>query len=220
MDMKRFLALTQTRPETAAERRADAAMHAAGLAFAAVAAPAAVALAARQGDPASVAAVAVYAFGLLATFVASAAYNLLTASPRREALRRLDHGAIYLKIAGSYTPFAVAPLAAGPGPALLTAVWTAAALGFALKLLAPGRLEAVSVGLYLALGWAMVWVADDAARALAGATLALLLAAGALYTTGVGFFLWRALPFQTAIWHGFVLAGSACIFAAVLVETA
>lgn len=208
------------RVQAAAERRADAAVHALGLAFAAVAPPLAVGLAVGAGGAARVAGVAIYAATLVATLGLSAAYNLRVDSPRREWLRRLDHAAIYLKIAGSYTPFAVAPLADGPGRALLVGVWGAAAAGCALKLLAPRRFELASVGLYLALGWSGLLVAGDAARMLSGTALALIGAGGALYSAGVVFHLWDGLRYQNAIWHGFGLAATVCIYAAVLVETA
>jgi hemolysin III len=192
----------------------------AGLAFAAAAAPAAVIAAAQAGGAGRIAAAAVYAATLVAVLGFSAAYNMLAHTAWAEALRRLDHAAIYLKIAGSYTPFAVVPLAHGAGPALLAGVWSAAALGCLNKLAAPRRFERVSPLLYLALGWAFVLVLDEARGVMAAASLALVAAGGGLYTVGVGFHLWRSLPFQNAIWHGFVLSGAACIFAAVMIEVA
>jgi len=208
------------RMQAAAERRADAAVHALGLAFAAVAAPLAVGLAISAGGAGRIAGVAIYAAALLATLGLSAAYNLGAEGPRREWLRRLDHAAIYLKIAASYTPFALVPLREGAGPALMAAVWSAAAAGCALKLAAPRRYELASVALYLALGWSGLWVAGEVSETLSGAALALIGAGGALYTVGVVFHLWDGLRYQNAVWHALGLAASICIYGAVLVETA
>ena len=201
-----------------AELRADLLVHLAGLAFAVVAGPVLVVLAWLRADGATVAAVTVYAMTLIAMLGASAAYHLSRHPRWRAALRRLDHGAIYLKIAGTYTPFAAISMSAGAGPGLLTTVWSVAGAGLALKLFAPMRFERLSVALYLALGWAGVWVWSEMAAALSPQGLILLGAGGALYSVGVGFFLWEKLPFNNAIWHLHVLVASVCMFAAVAVE--
>lgn len=219
-EVQALTAALRQRDQTPRELRADAAVHMAGLAFAAVAAPAAVVVAAQSGGALRIAGAAVYAATLVAMLAFSAAYNMFAHTAWSEALRRLDHAAIYLKIAGSYTPFAVAPLAHGAGPGLLLGVWSAAALGCINKLLVPRRFERASVLLYLALGWAFVLVLDEARGAMTAAALALVAVGGGLYTVGVGFHLWRALPYQNAIWHALVLSGTACIFAAVVIEIA
>ena len=201
-----------------AERRADAAVHGAGLLLAIGGGAALVRVSALSGDIAAAAAVAVYAASLLATFAASAAYNLLPWPARREALRRLDHAAIFIKIAGTYTPFCVLSLWDGPGRMLLLAVWTTALVGASVKLAAPRRFEVGSILLYLALGWSFLPVAASAVEALPAASLWLLLGGGLLYTVGVAFHLWDSLPFQNAIWHGHVVAASACMLAAIAVQ--
>lgn len=211
-----------SRPYSRAEIAADAIVHAVGLAFAAIGAPAVIVLAALRADggAAVIAAVAVYAATLVAMFAFSAGYNLIRTPRWREVLRRLDHGTIYLKIAGAYTPFAAAPLAAGSGPMLLLGVWTVAGIGFFVKLAAPRRFELASVVAYLALGWSFILVAREASAALTPETLTLLATGGGLYTLGVAFHLWDRLPFQNAIWHLHVLVATACIYAAVIVEVA
>jgi hemolysin III len=198
-----------------AEYRADAVTHALGVAFALIAGPAIVALAPEGPARASA---AVYAATLLATFGFSAAYNLLTESPWRDWLRQLDHGAIYLKIAGSYTPFAVVSFPPAVGAKLLLGVWTVAAIGFGVKIAAPRRFNFIAIPLYLAMGWAMVFVLDEAIAALRPEALMLIVAGGVVYTGGVAFHLWESLPFQTAIWHVHVLIGTVCIYAAIAVE--
>ena len=199
---------------------ADAAVHAVGVAFAVIAGPALIYVVASGGDWPRLASVSVYAATLMAMFVFSACYNLIAAPRWRETLRRLDHSAIYFKIAGSYTPFAAVSLAGGAGKGLLIAVWAVAGLGVLLKLVAPRRFEAASIPIYLGLGWAFVWVGGEASARLDPAALWLLVAGGALYSVGVLFHLWTGLRYQNAIWHVFVLAGTACIYAAIAVEIA
>ena len=207
------------------ERRVDGAVHVAGIAFVLVAVPVLMLVAVRTHSVSVLAATAPYAIGLAAMIFASAAYNLALPPPatsrlRYETLRRFDHGMIFVKIAATYTPFASLSLAKGSGPVLLTAVWTVAAIGAAVKLAAPRRFELVSVLLYLALGWSFLWVAREASAAIRPPSLALLGIGGVLYSLGVVFHLWDRLPYQNAIWHLHVLAATICMYAAVLVEIA
>lgn len=207
-----------------AEVAADATVHAAGLGFVAVAVPALLQRAWETGNTSAMTAIAVYAATLATMILASALYNLTWAAPGApawlvEALRRFDHGAIFLKIAGTYTPFAALSMASGPGPKLLAAVWAVAGIGAVVKAVAPRRFEAVSVPLYLALGWAVVFVGKTALSVISPEALWLLGGGGVLYTFGVAFHLWDRLRFQNAIWHLHVLAASICMYAAVMIET-
>jgi len=179
--------------------------------------PVLITLAADRGDGGLIAAVAVYGAMLLAMLSISAGYNL-TDSPRaKEILRRLDHGVIYFKIAGTYTPFTVI-VGGAVGVWLLSGVWAVAAVGMALKLLAPRRFEILSIVLYLAMGWTVVFFGGEVFPALTTGSIVLILVGGGLYSLGVLFHLWSRLPYQNAIWHGFVLAASFVLYAAVLVE--
>ena len=205
---------------TPAERRADAAVHWAGLAFAAVAAPLLIVLAAARGDGPTIASASVYAATLVAMFAFSAGYHMIDAPRWRDLLRRLDHGAIFLKIAGTYTPFAAVTLSEGAGATLLLGVWTVAVIGCAVKLAAPRRFEIASIALYLALGWAVVFVMDEVVAAMPAGHVALMVAGGALYSVGVVFHLWNALPFQNAIWHLHVFAATVCFYAAIVLQIA
>ena len=206
---------------TAAEYRADRAVHLAGL----VAAPAAVgfllltALLAGEG-PLAILGVSVYGAGLLTMLACSALYNLRPGSPSSEWLRRCDHAAIYAMIAGTYTPFTLLWLPRDWGWQFCLAVWSVAAFGIALKLAWPRRLERLSIALYLALGWSILLVIGPITAALPAEAEILLVAGGVLYSLGVVFHLWRRLPYQNAIWHGFVLAAAACHFAAIAVGLA
>ena len=131
-------------------------------------------------------------------------------------MRRIDHAAIYLKIAGTYTPLALIKMAAVPGFTLLTGVWAVGLFGAACKLLLPGRFERTSYVLYLLAGWAGLFVLDELLAAFSLPVLVLLGVGGVLYTAGVAFHLWRSLPYHNAVWHGFVLAASACHYTAIM----
>jgi hemolysin III len=146
----------------------------------------------------------------------SAAYNLWPVSDTKWILRRFDHSAIYILIAGTYTPLMTQVKASVETVALLAGIWVAALAGAALKLALPGRLDRVSILLYLILGWSVVAVYDSVAAALPASALALIAAGGLLYSGGVVFHVWSGLRFQNAIWHAFVLAAAACHWGAIL----
>lgn len=203
---------------TRAELAADAVVHALGVGFALVAGPILIGLVAAKGEAGSIAAVSIYAATMMMMLSFSATYNLFPVSQAKEYLRRLDHSTIYLKIAGAYTPFAAISLGGFGGYALLTGVWSAAVVGVALKVLFPRRFDLFSLFLYLGMGWAAVLVGADVAGSVESETMILLAIAGGLYTFGVIFHVWESLPFQNAIWHVFVLAATAVLYAAMAVE--
>ena len=156
------------------------------------------------------AAVVLYATALVLMLGVSAVYNLYPVSPRKWLLRRADHALIYLMIAGTYTPL-VALVGSGTRAYLLLAViWLVALVGIAIKLFMPGRYDRLSIGLYLMLGWSGLLAYESVIAALQPTALWLLAIGGLLYSVGVLFHVWRTLPFQNAIWHGFVLAATAC----------
>lgn len=207
---------------TRAERIADGAVHALGVLLALTAVPVLITLTAVfDGSARLVAAVSVYGVAMVAMFGASAAYHLIPFPAWREPLRRIDHAAIYIKIAATQTPFAV--FVGGPrGGWVLAAIWTAAALGAAAKVLALSRYGLASTLLYLAMGWAglaLIWPGGQS-EALAPVTMILVAAGGALYTIGVAFLMLERLPFHNAVWHGFVLSATFVFYAAVLTEVA
>lgn len=198
------------------ERRADAAIHLLGLLACLTAVPALLALAVAALPLTAILSLAVYAAGLVATFGFSAAYHLCPRPEWRELLRRLDHAAIFVMIAGSYTPFALVKIGGDWGWGLLALVWAVALLGVAVKLLLPRRFERSSILLYLLQGWAILLALEPLVATVSRSTLVLLALGGLLYSVGVVFHLWRRLPYHSAVWHGFVLAGAACHYAAVL----
>jgi hemolysin III len=174
-----------------------------------------VALAAGKLDAWELTSVLTYGGALLAMLIASALYNLWPVSPVKWVLRRFDHSAIYLLIAGTYTPFISQMRIGLESIALLIGVWLTALAGAALKLRFPGRFDRLSVVLYLVIGWSGV-IAYEALTELPASTVRLLLLGGILYTFGVVFHAWRSLRFQNAIWHAFVLAAAACHYGALL----
>jgi hemolysin III len=135
----------------------------------------------------------------------------------KEVFRRLDHAAIFFMIAGTYTPFILIKMNDPWGLTLLAVVWTMAAIGIAIKLFAPRFLEGLTVALYLVQGWAVLAAWQPLMSALPGVVLTLLMIGGVLYTVGVVFHLWDRLPYQNAIWHGFVLTAASVHYAAVMV---
>jgi hemolysin III len=160
--------------------------------------------------------VVVYSVGLIAVLAVSALYNLWPVSPVKWVLRRFDHSAIYLLIAGTYTPFITQMRHDITAIVLLVGIWVGSVVGIALKLCLPGRFDRLTILLYLFLGWSGVMAYEAVLLALPGSTLTLLAIGGILYTVGVIFHVWEGLRFQNAIWHAFVLVAAACHYGAVL----
>ncbi|HEX9648051.1 MAG TPA: hemolysin III family protein [Alphaproteobacteria bacterium] len=198
------------------ERAADRFVHVLGVAASLAAAGALMIVAIANLETLPVLSLAVYATGLAAGFGLSAGYHLVTREALRKTLRRLDHAAIFVLIAGTYTPFALVSIGGPWGHALLAAVWAIALVGIAAKVLLPGRFERAAIVLYLVQGWAGLAVLNPLVNGVSATTLSLLGAGGVLYTLGVVFHLWRGLRYQTAIWHAFVLVAAACHYVAVL----
>lgn len=199
------------------EHRADAAVHVLGVLFAVDAA--AWLLAHVSGPTAIIASVSVYCAGLLAMIFASAAYNLWPHDrPAKEILRRLDHSAIFIMIAGTYTPLVANRLGGLAGPVILIAIWLCASLGIALKVIFPRRFETASLALYLGMGWMIVTVIRPLSLSMATVDFWLLVAGGLVYSAGVAFYVIERIPFHKAIWHGFVLVAAALQFSSIALE--
>jgi len=199
---------------TRIERIADACVHAVGVFFSVAAAALLLAGAIGTLPVVLFLGLVVYSIGLIGMFAASAAYNLVSHAGVKESLRRLDHAAIFVMIAGSYTPFALL-VGGAAGHALLAAVWAVAIAGVVIKLRYPRRFDKLSVLLYLFQGWMVLVALDSIVAALPGQALTLLVAGGIIYTLGVGFHLMERLRFHNVIWHIFVLGGAACQFIAI-----
>ena len=198
-----------------AEIIADGVVHAIGVCLGLVGAVTIVVIAVWM-ERIEVTPILIYVIGLITMLALSAAYNMWPVSPAKWVLRRFDHSAIYLLIAGTYTPFLVQMKNVLASVGLGVGVWLSAVIGIALKLALPGRFDRLAIVLFLLLGWSGVSVYDSLASALPSASLSLLAIGGILYSVGALFHVWRGLRFQNAIWHGFVLLAASCHYAAVL----
>ena len=198
-------------PYSVAELWADGIVHGLGVAFVGIGSITFVIAMAGSATGADFAAGCVYLASLILSICLSATYNVWPVSRTKWLLRRFDHSAIYVLIAGTYTPMLVWISNWG----MLATVWTVAAFGVALKLLKPGRFDRLSIGLYIALGWSGVVLYNQLAAQLPDRVLALILIGGIVYSLGIVFHLWEKLRFQNVIWHGFVLAAAMIHFAAV-----
>jgi hemolysin III len=181
-----------------------------------------VAAALRADQSAALAAAAIYGLTLLAVYLTSALYHGITEPRAKRLFMMLDHCAIYLLIAGTYTPFALLMLPPATGWPLLTAIWACALAGVAFKValyrnLAILRYDRLTAFVCVAVSWAgALWAAPVLMQTLAPQGQALLFAGGIGYTMGVAFYLWDRLPYHHAIWHLFVLGASACHYFSVL----
>lgn len=196
-----------------AELWADGVIHVLGVALALVGTIAMLVMFLPTMPAATSVSSAIYLLSLLVALSISAIYNIWPVSPTKWFLRRFDHSAIYVLIAGTYTPLAVHM--GDRALPLLIFVWSVALFGVVLKLFLPGRFDRLSILLYLALGWSGVMVYDTMVQSLPPAVFWLIAAGGLVYSLGVIFHVWERLRFQNAIWHGFVVVGAALHYCAV-----
>ncbi|HCP81019.1 MAG TPA: hemolysin III [Octadecabacter sp.] len=199
---------------TRAERIADGVMHAVGIAFAITATILLIVWASGETSLSTVIGLSVYGAALIGSFVASACYHFTPWEGPRHLLRRIDHAAIYLKIAGTYTPLVVL-IGSAFAYSILGVVWALATLGAIAKLFFWGRPTRWGVGLYLGLGWLSVALITSLVPLVSGATMALIIAGGLVYSLGAVVFSIDGLRFQNAIWHGCVLTASGCFCIAI-----
>jgi hemolysin III len=206
------------RANSRAEVIADAVLHALGIGFAVTGTVLLLVFASVRVDGGTMAGLAIYGGALIASFVISAVYHLAPWEALRDTLRRIDQAAIYFKIAGTYTPFAVF-IGTGFAYGVLTLVWVLASIGAVVKLALrkrPGKWAAV---MYLTLGWMSLLLAWPLVQLLPLGASVLILAGGVTYSVGVGLYYWAELRFANALWHGHVLAASACFFIAISLGT-
>lgn len=205
---------------TRAEYIADGAIHVLGIALG-LAATVTLAILTWPGENAGrFASLAVYSACLMAMLVASALYNMISKDEKTGVLRRLDHAAIFLMIAGTYTPFSAIVIGGRVGSIILAVVWSGALSGAIVKLFAIERLEKITIPACLALGYVIVFAYEPLLMNTSEVGFWFLVAGGILYTLGTAFYAWKSLPFQNAIWHGFVLAAAICHFVAIMSDVA
>eukprot|EP00913_Durusdinium_trenchii_P021376 g20089.t1 len=195
---------------------ADGIVHGIGIVLALIGVTALIFYATVWSSYGELAAAWIYGLGLVLCLSISFTYNIWPHSRAKWLLRRLDHSAIFILIAATYTPFlqrgAQDPLIA----ATLIGIWLTAIFGVSLKCLFPGRYDKLAILLYLAMGWSGVLVMDSVSQYLAPVTVWLIVAGGMIYSLGVIFHIWERLRFQNAIWHAFVVAAAAVHYGAVI----
>jgi len=197
------------------EEIANSVTHGVGLLLAAAGLAILVTFAALRGTAWHVVGCSVYGSTLVLLYAASTLYHAIPNARAKRVLRVLDHSAIFLLIAGTYTPFTLVNLRGPWGWSLFGVVWGLALLGIALQ---TGKLRhpVLAVALYVVMGWTVVIAIRPLLHAIAPGGLALLVAGGLAYTLGIAFYAWKRLPYAHSVWHGFVLLGSALHFFAIL----
>ena len=168
------------------------------------------------GDALRLVGAMVFGTTALAMFTTSVIYHWERSPERKQRLRKLDHSAIYLLIAGTYTPFTLVAMQGAWGWSLFGVVWTMAVLGIVAKTTVGFRYPRMSTFVYLAMGWLIVVAIKPMRESLSASEIAWIAAGGVLYTGGVPFYVWKSKRYTHAVWHLFVLGGVACHFVAVL----
>ena len=201
-----------------AEALANATTHGAGLVASLIALPVLIGNASKNGDTQQLIGAAIYGVSLVLLFAASTTYHSFVHTSARRVLRTIDHSAIYILIAGSYTPFGLGPLRGSFGYSLLVAVWTMAVVGVALKFVKGVQKKPwLTVGPYIAMGWVAIIGIKPLIENVGKTGVMWMVAGGLCYTGGVVFYaLDKRIRYGHAVWHLFVLAGSVCHFVAVL----
>jgi hemolysin III len=177
-----------------------------------------VTFAAITGGVLRVASCAVFGATLVLLYAASTLYHALPSQRAKHVFRVLDHSAIFVLIAGTYTPLSLVAVGGPWGWSLFGAIWLLAAVGVLLNTIAHGRWRWLSITLYVTMGWLVVIAIRPLVAAVDTGALALVIAGGLAYTLGLAFYGWRRLPYAHAVWHVFVLAGSVLHYLAVFFE--
>lgn len=201
---------------TPAEEVANVATHGLGTVLALVGLVVLLDRSASLGDAGLTAALGVYGTTLVLVYLSSTLYHAARCVRKKRLFKVCDHAAIFLLIAGTYTPLTLRVLPGEDGRDLLTTVWVLALTGVAAKVYTVHRFENLFQAAYLALGWLGVTMAGPLVENMPAPAMAWLIAGGVAYTGGVVFYRWERLPFNHAVWHLFVLAGSGCHFIAIL----
>jgi hemolysin III len=204
------------RYQSLGEEIANSVSHGVGLLASLAAIPSLLASASRRGEPLAVIGASVLAATIVLLYSASTLYHALPDSKAKRVFRVLDHSAVFLLIAGTYTPFTLGALRGPWGWTLLGLVWSLAAFGIVLTALAGIRYPRLSTGVYLGMGWLMLIAIKPLWLSVPLTGVLWLLAGGVAYTAGVLFLRARRMRYSHFVWHCFVLAGSTCHFIAVL----
>lgn len=198
-----------------AEELANSISHGLGAALSVAALTLMVVVSVAAGDGWKLASAIVYGTSLVLLFLASTLYHAIHHDGAKGVLRLIDHCAIYLLIAGTYTPFLLINLRGAWGWTLFAIVWSLALFGIFFKVVFRHRYPRLSLFTYILMGWLIIVATSEMLAKVPSGALWLLLAGGLVYSLGAIFYKWERLPFNHAIWHLFVLAGSTCHFLAV-----
>lgn len=172
-------------------------------------------LAATYGNAVQMVAFIIFGASLTTLYLASTLYHGVQQPRIKYWLRRVDHAAIYVFIAGTYTPFLLVSIQGQTGKLLLVLVWSMAIAGIVWKIFFLGRLEVLATIFYVAMGWMAIFAIQDMIANIPTTGLVLIVVGGAAYTVGVVFYVWDRVPYNHVIWHLFVMAGSILHFSAV-----
>ena len=206
---------TAVRPR---EELVNALTHGTGVVAAVAGAAVLLVLAAQTADPWRIVGTAVFGLTLILLYTASTVYHSVRGPALKARLQVLDHAAIYLLIAGTYTPFTLVALRGGWGWSLFGVIWGLAVAGVIFKLFFTGRFNRLSTLVYIAMGWLVLIAIVPMLQALPVAALVWLAVGGVAYTAGTLFYHNQRIPYAHAVWHLFVLAGSVCHAIAVGVQ--
>ena len=209
-------AALQERAQSRGEEIANSVSHGAGFLAAIAVSPVLVLSAVQRGVAAGIVGASVFAFTMMLLYITSALYHILPRNKAKGVFHILDHGAIYLLIAGTYTPFTLGVLRGAWGWTLFGLVWGIAVVGVVLKSIGGVRYKRLSTLLYLAMGWLIIIAAKPLWLNMSSQGLFWLAAGGGAYTAGVGFYAAKRIRYAHFIWHLFVIAGTVCHFIAVL----
>ena len=210
----------QTSTYTRGEELANSLTHGAGLLLSVGGLAVLVTFAAVHGDAWAVTAGAVFGATLVLLYASSTLYHSIRTCRLKQTLRVVDHVAIFLLIAGTYTPFMLVNLRGPWGWSLFGVIWALAVAGTTLKIFFTGRFRVLLTLIYLFMGWMVLVAIKPLMEALPRGSLIMLFAGGIAYSLGTVFYLWKRLPYHHAVWHVFVLAGSVCHFFAVFISIA
>ena len=194
--------------QTLVEEIANSITHGLGLVLSVAAFTILVVYASMEGDPWRITAFSIYGSSLTILYLVSTLYHSLTNSRIKAIFRRLDHAAIYLLIAGTYTPFILISLRTTWVIYILPIVWTMAVIGVYIKVFYIHRYERLTLVYYIIMGWMALIAVKPLFNSIPIESFVWIIVGGVAYTTGVIFYVWNRLPFNHTIWHGFVLAGS------------
>lgn len=200
---------------TRREEIANSITHGFGAALSVIGLILLVVLAAIYGDVWRVVSFSIYGGSLILLYLASTLYHSLQNPQVKRILRRFDHAAIYILIAGTYTPFLLVSLRGSLGWTFFALVWGMAAAGVVWKMFFLGKLEVLATIIYILMGWMCVFVFKDMLASVPPLGVTMLFTGGVVYTLGVIFYAWEKLPYNHAIWHLFVLGGSICHYVAI-----